>query len=109
MRNGIGIFIIFASAAIAGGATRTFTGVITDSMCKENHAMMHVTPESKCVRDCVHADPSTYKYALYDGKRIYILSDQQTPEKFAAQKVTVRGTVDDKTNTIHVQSIQPAK
>jgi hypothetical protein len=46
---------------------------------------------------------------LFDGKDVYTLSDQQTPEKFAAQKVTVAGTLDAKTKTIRVQSITAAK
>ena len=40
------------------------------------------------------------------GKELgYTLSDQRTPEKFAAQKVTVRGVLDVKTKTIQVDSI----
>jgi hypothetical protein len=49
------------------------------------------------------------KYVLYDGKSTYILSDQKTPEKFAAQKVIVTGALDAKTNTIQVGSITAAK
>jgi hypothetical protein len=109
MRKEIAILMLAAGAAFAAGTSRTFTGVITDTMCGPNHAKMHVTPESKCVRECVHADPSTYKYALYDGKHVYVLSDQRTPEKFAARKVAVRGALDEKTSTIRVESIRLAK
>lgn len=109
MLKGFGVLTIAAGAALAAAAPQTFTGVVTDSMCGANHAMMQVTPESKCVRDCVRADPAKYKYALNDGKHVYILSDQKTPEQFAAQKVTVRGTLDEKTNTISVESIQAAE
>jgi hypothetical protein len=48
-------------------------------------------------------------YVLYDGKEVYTLSDQTTPEKFAAKKVTVVGTLDAKTKTIQVASINAAK
>ena len=48
-------------------------------------------------------------YVLYDGKNVYTLSDQRTPEKFAAQKVRVIGTLDAKTKTIHVDSIVAAQ
>lgn len=109
MLKGFGILTIAAGASLAAGAPQTFTGVVTDNMCGANHAMMHVTPESECVRECVRANPAKYKYSLYDGKHVYILSDQKTPEQFAAQKVTVRGTLDKKTNTISVDSIQAAK
>jgi hypothetical protein len=42
---------------------------------------------------------------LYDGKSAYVLSDQKTPEQFAAQQVRVVGTLDAKTKTIRVESI----
>jgi hypothetical protein len=48
-----------------------------------------------------------WKYALHDGKKMYVLSDQQTPEKFAAQKVKVTGTLYTKTNIIKVDKIEP--
>jgi hypothetical protein len=48
-------------------------------------------------------------YVLVAGKNVYTLSDQQTPEKFAGQKVAVTGTLDAKTKTIKVTSIAAAK
>ncbi len=44
--------LFFAGALVAGAAWQTFTGVITDSMCGKDHAMMKVTPDSKCVGMC---------------------------------------------------------
>jgi hypothetical protein len=49
------------------------------------------------------------RYVLSDGKNVYILSDQKTPEKFAARKVKVDGTLDAKTMTIQVRSITAAE
>ena len=95
--------ILFVGALMASAAPQTFTGVITDTMCGKDHAMMKVTPNSKCVVECVK---SGSKYALYDGKTAYVLSDQKTPEQFAGQKVKVTGTVDVANNTIHVETIQ---
>jgi hypothetical protein len=101
---------LFAGAALAAlGAAekpRTFTGVITDSMCLGNHAMMNVKPDDKCVRECVRAGS---KYVLYDGKTAYKLSDQKTPEKFAAQKVKITGTLFTATGIIQVEKIEAAK
>ena len=56
----------------------TFTGVITDTMCGKGHKAMNIVPDEKCVRDCVKLNKS-YKYALYDGKNMYKLSDQKLP------------------------------
>ena len=55
---------------------------------------------------CVREHGATY--VLYDGKKVYDLNNQQTPEKFAGKRVTITGTL-DATNTIQVDSIAPAK
>ena len=97
-----------ATAALSFGAT--FTGVITDNMCNDaNHKDMKMGPDAKCVTECVKG--MNGKYVLYDAskKTSYILSDQKTPEKFAAKKVTVTGTLDDASKTIKVDSITAAK
>jgi len=90
-------------------APATFTGIITDSMCGANHKPMHMSPESKCVRECVKMDPAKFKYALYDGEHVYTLSDQKTPAAFAAEKVKVTGTLDKSTKVIQVEKIVRAK
>jgi hypothetical protein len=93
----------------AAQGPQTFTGTITDSMCANaNHAQMRMGPtDADCVKACIASHDA--QYVLFDGKDVYTLSDQQTPEKFAAQKVTVAGTLDAKTKTIRVQSITAAK
>jgi hypothetical protein len=53
-------------------------------------------------------DLKKWKYALLVGKDVYVLSDQQTPEKFAAQKVTVTGTLFEKTKILKVDKIEAA-
>jgi hypothetical protein len=40
---------------------------------------------------------------------VYQLDDQKKPESFAGQKVTVTGTYDASTMTIHVTKIEAAK
>jgi len=103
MKTTLAIFV--ASAALAFGAT--FKGTITDDMCANaDHKAMNMGADAKCVAECVKAGG---KYVLYDGKEAYTLSDQKTPEKFAAKKVTVTGTLDAKTKTIQVDSIAAAK
>jgi hypothetical protein len=109
MKNGMLTLMLAATASFAAGPARTFTGVITDSMCGKSHQAMGVKPDGKCARACVHANPSRYKYTLFDGKSTYTLSDQQTPERFAAQRVSVKGVLDRKTDTIRVDSIVRAK
>jgi hypothetical protein len=100
--------VVLAGALAAAGQTRTFTGVITDTMCGADHSAMGEKPDSKCVRDCVKMDKSI-KFALYDGAHVYTLSDQVTPDKYAAQKVKVTGVLNQKTGVIQVEKIEPAK
>jgi hypothetical protein len=102
----LNVVLLFAAAmSFAGGQPQTFTGTISDSMCVANHAMMHVTPDAKCVRECAKAG-SGVKYVLYDGKNVYKLSDQQTPEQFAGQRVKVTGTLFERTGIIQVGKIE---
>ena len=98
-------FIFASSAALA--TAETFTGVITDSMCVASHKAMNITPDAECVRQCVKADPSV-KYVLFDGKRTYKLSDQETPAAFAGQRVSISGDL-YKSGVIKVEKIAPAK
>jgi hypothetical protein len=74
-------------------------------MCGAKHTMMKDQPDDKCVKMCVKGSSD---YALYDGQNIFKLSDQSKLAKFAAQKVKVTGTLDLKTKTIKVTSIEPA-
>jgi hypothetical protein len=105
MKKTLAIFA--ASAALMFGA-QTFTGTITDDMCaKADHADMKMGSDEKCVTECIKTMAG--KYVLYDGTKTYALSDQKTPAKFAAKKVTVTGALDAKTNTIKVDSIVAAK
>ena len=98
---------ILMSLLPATMAAATFTGFVTDSMCGNDHNVMKIAPDAKCVTDCVKLS-KTVKYALYDGKQAYTLSDQQAAAKFAAKKVRVKGTLDEKTKTIRVESIEAA-
>lgn len=93
----------------AAPAKQTFTGVVTDSMCaRANHSQMQMGPtDAECIIACIREHGS--EYVLFDGTHAYTLSDQKMPEKFAAKKVTVVGTLDEKTHSIRVESITLAK
>ncbi len=101
--------VLAVAGLSAGQGAQTFTGIITDDMCATaGHAQMRMGPtDAECTVACVIAHDA--KYVLYDGKDVYTLSDQQTPEKFAAQKVRVIGTLDAKTKTIQVDSMTAAQ
>jgi len=106
MRLVILSLLVFLAAA---QDRRTFTGVITDSECaKGDHSSMRMGPtDAECVIACVGVHGASY--VLFDGKDAYTLSDQKSPEKFAAKRVIVTGTLDAKAKTIKVDSIVAAK
>ena len=103
------VSLLALAALSAAPGKQTFTGIITDGMCaKADHSRMQMGPtDAECTTACVdlHGAP----YVLYDGKNVYTLSDQKTPEKFAGQKVKIIGTLDAVTKTIQVDSISAAK
>jgi hypothetical protein len=104
MKRIILVATVMASALVAADQ-QAFTGVITDTMCGKTHGMMPGQPDDKCIAMCVRG--SSGQYALYDGKAVLKLSDQKIPAKYAAQRVKVTGTLNEKTRTIKVSSIEP--
>ena len=109
------IFLVIACLALAASSQtkpaqgkRTFTGVITDSMCSlGDHSRMKMgSNDAECTLACVDAHGATF--VLWDGKETYTLSDQKTPEKFAGKRVTVSGTLSGKSD-IKVDSMVAAK
>jgi hypothetical protein len=100
------IFWLLLTAALAPEApTQKFVGTITDSMCAEgDHSRMRMGPtDAECVRACIDFHDATY--VLFDGKDVYALSEQKTPERFAGKKVVVTGTLNAKSKTIQVELI----
>ncbi len=104
----ITVVVLMVAALGASAAERTFTGVVTDSMCGADHSMMKITPDAKCARECVKGGGSV-KYALLSGGKVYKLSDQETPAKFAGQRVKVTGKLFEKTGIIQSLKIEAAK
>ena len=100
-------FTLFVAYAPGAEPPKTFTGVVTDTMCgsKPHSNMMKDKTEAECVRQCARGP---YGFALSDGTTVMKLSDQKTPAKYAGQKVRVTGVYDEKTKTLKVASIEPA-
>ena len=99
----------FAAISLIAADTDTFIGVISDSMCGKQHAQMNMGPDVECAKKCVRSSNGQYKFVLLDGTNSYKLSDQETPEKFAAKKVKVTGKLFEKTGVIKVDNIELAK
>jgi len=109
---GIGLMAVLVVSLVSFGAPkdRSFTGEISDSQCAKmgsHEGMMKkegIKTEKECTQGCVKMGG---KYVLFNAtaKKVYDLDDQTKPADFAGQKVTVTGTLDAATNTIHVTSI----
>jgi hypothetical protein len=101
--------LLVVATLAAQSAKQTFTGTITDNMCdRADHSRMRMgSTDAECTIACIDAHGALY--VLFDGKETYALSDQQKPQKFAGQKVTITGRLDAKTKTIQVDSITGAK
>jgi len=103
---------IFAIAFAAAGmmlaaGPQTITGTVSDNMCAGDHKSMNMGSDEKCVTECIKSMGG--KYTLWDGKTNWELSDQKGAAKFAAKKVTVKGTPDEKAKVFKVESIAAAK
>jgi hypothetical protein len=101
--------LLGVAAVSQAPARQTFTGAITDDMCAmAGHSRMRMGPtDAECTKACVLGHDALY--VLWDGKDVYELSDQKTPEKFAGQQVRVTGTLDVKTRRINVESMAAAR
>jgi hypothetical protein len=104
--------VSFFGMAFAAPQERTFRGEIMDTQCAKmgSHEVMMkkagARDVAECTRDCVKMGG---KYVLYDAatKTTYQLDDQRTPERFAGQRVNVKGDYDAARKQIQVASIQP--
>jgi hypothetical protein len=105
------LFIFLLSTAAAFAADKTFTGEIMDSQCADmaSHDNMmngeNAHNAKECTMSCVKKGGS---YALYDSgaKQAYKLDNQKKAAAFAGQKVTVTGSYDPGSETLHVTNIK---
>jgi hypothetical protein len=120
---GFALFLFAAGILVggfAGGAQQprnntpmSFEGEVMDNVCgaqASHDAMMKkegYKNAKECTVGCAGAGGTFVLYAV-SNKTVYQLDDQEKPKTFSGQKVTVIGTYDGETKTIHVQSIQAA-
>jgi hypothetical protein len=99
--------VLLGATAMQGqtsGSQKTLTGVVSDSMCGVNHMAKNMN-SSDCLRMCVKKGT---KYALVVDKKVYTLEGHEAElDKYAAQRVTLQGTVNGE--TVNVASVAPAK
>jgi hypothetical protein len=106
----LGVLSLGALGQQPNNTPMSFTGEIMDNECAAagSHTDMmqkegFKTPKD-CAQGCVKAGGQFVLFGL--NKTTYQLDDQEKPVDYAGQKVTIIGTYDGATKTIHVQSIQ---
>jgi hypothetical protein len=67
---------IYTCVLTAANLPLTFTGVITDTMCRTKLGMMKDQPDDQCIKMCTKR---SYLHALFDGTSVLKLSDQKLP------------------------------
>jgi hypothetical protein len=111
MRTLVVVGICMTSVTIGFSQSRSFTGEIMDSPCAamRTHSRMMAGVGASNAKDCTEkCVRQGAKYALYDPstQTAYQLDDQQKAAGFAGQKVSVKGTLDSGSKTIHVETVQ---
>jgi hypothetical protein len=109
------VLVVLSPAPLAAGEEE-FTGMIADSQCALNvHSLSQShkemlqskeagTTDADCVWYCVSQRGG--RFVLQNKSKIYKLDKQDLGRKYAGSKVRVTGTLDPKTNTIHVMAIE---
>lgn len=105
----LGVAVMFGSLTVHSlaqdrGTGTTLTGIVSDALCGAKHSMTNMTA-AQCTRMCVKGGQG---FALVVGDKTYNLrGDSAELDKYAAQKVTLKGKL--KGNTVTVTSVAPAK
>jgi hypothetical protein len=103
-------FLFAATAAVATASEqRTWTGVISDSMCKRHHesgAEGQQTTDPDCTRDCVKGG-SKYVLLVEDTVLAIVNQDQKQLAEHAGTRVLVRGTLQG--DAIEIAAIEKAR
>jgi hypothetical protein len=115
----LGLAILFAGASVAfavaqsydgtprtaqaAQATKTVSGMLTDSRCGARHPMSSGKTTAECVRACVRKGAD---YILVDGDHRYTLAgNKEQLSKLAGQRVTVVGQLEG--SRLQVRALAP--
>jgi hypothetical protein len=126
----LGAIILLLAAPVFAGNSKgkdkdkdgplTLSGAIADSQCAYNvhgsnrsHEQMikngvpGATDERSCTLHCAKDLGGNFVLVVKDD--VYRLDLQPYAERFAGMKVKITGTLDDKKQTLHVLTIEPAR
>jgi hypothetical protein len=112
MKKLLFVSVLAAGLSTAFAADQTVTGVLTDGMCKSNHAMMQKGPNKMSDHDCTVACVKMMgqKYVLASGDKVYQIENQAFAglEKSAGGTVTATGQVSADGKSITLTKLSPS-
>ena len=96
----IALVAVVRSAPAASGKVETWKGYVTDTWCGVDRERK--PPTAECTHDCVQAGRGRYAFYNFADGKVYVLNPQDQAAKYAGQRVTLSGTVDD--TAIHMKT-----
>lgn len=116
IRNAAWVVAVAAMAFAGSDDGWTFRGEISDSQCALNvHSLTRSHQEMLKSKSMGGTSASCTLYCvqhlggdlvLTSRKHVYHLDNQELAQKFIAMKVRISGTLDSKTDTIHVEKME---
>ncbi len=106
------LLVLFLVVGPVSGASRTWTGQITDSMCGTNHAAMSPGAKTVNAHDCTLACAKAgSKYAFVSNGKVFRIANQSLADiaKQAGMTVALTGDLGADGQTITVSGIVPKK
>jgi hypothetical protein len=89
--------ILALSFCTASALAQSFTGVVSDAMCAKNPAKASAPTHAACAKKCIEGGSPA---VLIVGSKVYTVSNPDTLNAFAGDKVTVDGTLADGVLTV---------
>jgi hypothetical protein len=108
---GLAATLVFLTVSFAAPKDESFTGEIMDSQCALLKGHEKMAKQGESLKDCtIRCVGLGGKYVLFDRAKSmrYQLDDQKKAMTFAGAQVTVVGSYDAATKTIHTTDIKPA-
>ncbi len=95
--------LLVAAAVTFGSSEQTWTGEISDGLCRAEHLPLSegdpVLPSPECVKVCHRAG---YKYVFVVDEKVYEISNQDNPDltKFAGHSARITGELKGESITV---------
>jgi hypothetical protein len=100
------VFALLVALPLLAQQTGEWTGYITDKQCGKKGASAEHTAD--CVEKCTKDGSMAQIWNEKDDKP-YNLSEFRKVKGYVGKKVTIQGTLDKKTNTIAVETVNTAE